>query len=61
MKTAITFSRQNDADLAFRKYRTRSRSRLRIYLKVSICSVHEMTKHIKSVRGRHNLQNCKNL
>ena len=61
MKTAITFSRQNDADVALRKYRTRSRSRLRIYLKVSICSVHEMTKYIKSVRGRHNLQNCKNL
>ena len=58
MKTAITFSRQNDA---LRKSRTRSRSRLRIYLKVSICSVHEMTKHIQSVRGRHNLQNCKNL
>ena len=55
------FSRQNNADLALRKSRSRSRSRLRIYLKVSICSVHEMTKHIKSVRGRHNLQNCKNL
>ena len=61
MKTTITFSRQNDADVALRKSRTRSRSRLRIYLKVSICSVHEMTKHIKSVCGRHNLQNCKNL
>ena len=45
MKTAITFSRQNNADLALRKSR----------------SVHEMTEHIKSVRGRHNLQNCKNL
>ena len=60
MNTAIMFSRQNNADLALRKSRSRSRSRLRIYLKVSICSVHEMTKHIKSVRGRHNLQNCKN-
>ena len=61
MKTAITFSRQHNADLALRKSRSRGRPRLRIYLKVSIFSVHEMTKHIKSLRGRHNLQNCKNL
>ena len=45
MTTAITFSRQHNADLSLRKCRTESFSSLN--LKVSIFRVHEMTNTLK--------------
>ena len=43
MTTAITFSRQNDADSRVRKSRTRSRPRLRIYSSLFFINIYRFS------------------